>query len=222
AQLQENYARDPALVKKRVLASQERPRFPGSLWSDVIANTYVDLNRLFDFHFATDGPSKHSVQHFGDIDITTTNIRPTREIHSSGDWRCAWDRYQEAVVFLYPHQARELTAYAKHIVDTFIAVGPLVDRVIEYDKRVRTYLAESVGVLLSDTIEFHSIYTQFVNCPFATKEITRTQGPAKSTRGRPSEPCKRFNLGSCPDGTKCRFQHVCLRCSKRGHSSLSC
>ncbi|KAH9960231.1 hypothetical protein BGW80DRAFT_1564402 [Lactifluus volemus] len=31
AQLQENYARDPGLVKKKVLASQQRPRFPASL-----------------------------------------------------------------------------------------------------------------------------------------------------------------------------------------------
>ncbi|KAH9960230.1 hypothetical protein BGW80DRAFT_1131797, partial [Lactifluus volemus] len=149
-----NYARDPGLVKKKVLASQQRLRFPASLWADVIANTYVDLNRLFDFHFATDGPSKRSVQHFGDIDITTTNIRPTREIRSSGDWRCAWDRYQEGVLFLYPQQARELSDYAKHIVDTFIAVGPLADRVIEYDKRVRSFIAECVGVLLSDTTAF--------------------------------------------------------------------
>ncbi|KAH9963990.1 hypothetical protein BGW80DRAFT_1563454 [Lactifluus volemus] len=107
--MQENYGRDPKLVKKKVLASQGRPHFPTSVWSDVISNTYVDLNKLFDFHFATDGPSKRSVQHVGQFDIVTNE--------------CAWDRYQEAVVFLYPHRAREVTTYAKHIVETFIAVG---------------------------------------------------------------------------------------------------
>ncbi|KAH9965620.1 hypothetical protein BGW80DRAFT_1447827 [Lactifluus volemus] len=129
----------------------------------LISNTYVDLNKLFDFHFATDRPSKRSVQHFGQFDIVTNE--------------CAWDsdRYQEAVVFLYPHRAREVTAYAKHIVETFIAVGPFPDRVIRYDKRVRSRVVESVGLLLSDTAAFNSDYTQFINCPKKRKGTKRSQ-----------------------------------------------
>ncbi|KAH9956949.1 hypothetical protein BGW80DRAFT_1384941, partial [Lactifluus volemus] len=81
AKLQENYARDPALVERKVLASHQRPDFPMSLWGDVISNSYIDLNQLFDFHFATDGPSRRSVQHFGESNIvTTTSIRPEKSV----------------------------------------------------------------------------------------------------------------------------------------------
>ncbi|KAH9971974.1 hypothetical protein BGW80DRAFT_1173933, partial [Lactifluus volemus] len=152
---------DPKLVKKKVLASQGRPHFPTSVWSNIISNTYVDLNKLFDFHFTTDRPSKRLVQHFGQFDIVTNE--------------CAWDQYQEAVVFLYPHRARDVTTYAKHIVETFIVVGPFPDRVIKYDKRIRSCLAESVGLLLSDTAAFNSDYTQFINYPKKRKETKRSQ-----------------------------------------------
>ncbi|KAH9971301.1 hypothetical protein BGW80DRAFT_1137449, partial [Lactifluus volemus] len=93
-------------IKRKLLANQRRPDFPTSLWSDVISNSFVDLNRVFDFR------------------------------------RSAWDRYQGAVLFLYPHRTRELTDYAKDIVDTFIAVPGSPDRVILYNKRVRTRVAE--------------------------------------------------------------------------------
>jgi hypothetical protein len=101
-------------IKRKLLANQRRPDFPTSLWSDVISNSFVDLNRVFDFR------------------------------------RSAWDRYQGAALFLYPHRTRELTDYAKDIVDTFIAVPGSPDRVILYNKRVRTRVAESIG-LPSDT-----------------------------------------------------------------------
>jgi Zinc finger C-x8-C-x5-C-x3-H type (and similar) len=222
ARLQENYGRDPALIKRKILSNPRRPDFPVSLWTDVIANTFVDLNRVFDFHFTTIGPSKRTVQHFGDFEIVTDNIKVTREVKSCGDWTCAWTRYQEAVTFLYPHRARELTDYAKHIIVTFIAVQDSPDRVIQYDKRVRARAAECVGLLLSDTAAFHSDYTQFIFSGMFGGTVSKPQSGPKSTRGRASEPCRRFNNGYCPDGAKCRYQHVCQRCGRRGHTMPNC
>jgi hypothetical protein len=130
-QLQENYARDPGYIKRRVVHDPRRPEFPTALWGDVIANGYVDLNKVVDGW-----------------------------IQECGEWSVAWDKYEEAVLFVYPHRKQELEKYWDHIQETFTAISlaGCPDRVLQNDRRVRTRVAESNRLRLSDLESFSSEY----------------------------------------------------------------
>jgi hypothetical protein len=39
---------------------------------------------------------------------------------------------------------------------------------------------------------------------------------------RCTETARKYNLGLCPDGGRCRFPHICLKCKKKGHRIGSC
>ena len=77
AKLHENYVWDPRLVKHKILTSQQCPVFPMSLWGDIISNSFIDLNRVFNIHFTSDGPSKWSIRCFGQLKIISNNVWPT-------------------------------------------------------------------------------------------------------------------------------------------------
>jgi hypothetical protein len=137
----EGFARDPGYAKARILRCPTRPDFPTTLWGDILTNSFVDLDKVFDFHYATAGAGKRTVH------------------RTCGDWAIAWAKYKAAVQFVFPHpdRDRELAAYGSHIEDTFLANPSATDRVLKYDRRVRTRAAESAR-LLSD---FHAFFTKY-------------------------------------------------------------
>jgi hypothetical protein len=201
-EMQENYARDPGYAKSLLLRDSLRPEFPTALWGDVIANAFIDLNTVFD----------------------STNV--DSQIRSSGDWCSAWNKYRDAVAFVYPHRVRELRDYTGHILDTFLAIPGAPERVLQYDKRVRMRVAESSSLRLSDFRLFYDEYTSSINSVFVGALAGSTRhNPAQGgnrVRERLPEICKRYNSGSCNDPSACRYRHACLRCRKRGHPQTAC
>jgi len=139
-ELQDNYGRDPECAKAILLKDPYRPEFPSNLWGNVLANTFIDFNQIFS-------------QFCCPVD---------RQISGSGDWAYTWDKYEKAVLFAFPHRELELQQYKKHIQEQFLALPDAPKSILQYDKRVRTRVAESGSLRLCDLSEFSSDYLWLV------------------------------------------------------------
>jgi len=143
-ELRDNYGRDPAFAKAMLLRDPSRPEFPSNLWENVLANTYIDLNKIFR---QLSYPVDHQID---------------RQISGSGDWAYTWDKYEKAVLFAFPHRELELQQYKKHIQEIFIAAPEAAKFILRYDSRIRTRVADSGSLRLCDLSEFDSDFLQIV------------------------------------------------------------
>ncbi|KAF8497142.1 hypothetical protein F5888DRAFT_1700675 [Russula emetica] len=108
------------------------PEFPSNLWGNVLANTFIDFNQIFS------------------------------QLLGSGDWAYTWDKYEKAVLSAFPHRELELQQYKKHIQEQFLALPDAPNSILQYDKLVRTRVAESGSLRLCDLSEFSSDYLWLV------------------------------------------------------------
>ncbi|KAL7278881.1 hypothetical protein ACG7TL_006712 [Trametes sanguinea] len=146
--LKENYTRDLAIAKQRVVCSPGCPPVPDSVWLDILANRYVDLDRIFSAVYAVDGDSKSSVK-LGDYELTGLPGKPKRHIERHGHWTIAWSLYQHAVLFVYPHLEQELRTYYDQINGFFAAVSEYkAQRVVNLDRAIRGEVRRSNTLLL--------------------------------------------------------------------------
>ena len=135
-ELQDNYARDLAHAEVVLLNDQSRPEFPSDLWKNVLTNTFIDFDPIFN-QFQFFSPE-------------------CRQISGSGDWVFAWNRYEKAVLFAFPHREVELLRYKNHIQELFLTLPDSPKTILRYDKRIRTRVAESDNLRLCDISEFIS------------------------------------------------------------------
>ncbi|KAJ2990583.1 hypothetical protein NUW54_g8429 [Trametes sanguinea] len=225
--LKENYTRDLAVAKQRVVCSPGCPPVPDSVWLDVLANRFVDLDKIFSAVYAVDGDNKSSVK-LGDYELTGLPAKPKKHIERHGHWTIAWALYQRAVLFVYPHRERELRTYYDQINGFFAAVSELeAVRVINLDRAIRGEVGRSNTLLLSDFSRFNHLYTMHVvgsgaaaqSSTLSSSSSRRSTGPRRA--GSSSEACIRFNEGRCTSRT-CRYRHVCASCSARDHVASAC
>jgi hypothetical protein len=146
-----------------------------------MANDYVDLDDVFDYHLGTDGAKQYSYEPEDPRLILESLYKVGKQVCSAEDWGTAWITYQRAMLFLYPHRERELSEYASHIFDTFITFFAVPDRVVLYDKRVRVRTAVEAGRLLSDFGEFFIDLSQIV----ITRMIPELSGESQPS-GKPA------------------------------------
>src|SRR5882724_6014821 len=89
------------------------------MWTDVLLNKYIDLDHIFPGHYALE-PVAHHTQTVGSLDITLNNMsgpsHPSKTIHMHSDWLLTFEVAKEAVLFAYPHRAREFFGYQKFII----------------------------------------------------------------------------------------------------------
>jgi hypothetical protein len=71
------------------------PGIPATLWGDVLANSFIDidLDKAFDFHNTTAGKGKTSAHQFGDFQLVSDATKIERH-RSCGDWTIAWAKYK--------------------------------------------------------------------------------------------------------------------------------
>ena len=71
--------------------------------------------------------------------------------------------------------------------------------------------------------ENHDLFTSILMRPEALKKTTRTPYlPKEGGEPSTSASCRRFNSGTCPFGSNCRYPHVCSSCGKSGHGQSAC
>ncbi|KAL6305026.1 hypothetical protein BKA93DRAFT_695460, partial [Sparassis latifolia] len=161
--LKENYTRDLALSRQRVVCHPDCPNVPESVWNDILSNRYVDLDKIFTDFYTIDGDLKQSIK-LGDLEVTAgAPVKPSWHISRHGDWTNAWVKYQQAVSFVFPHRLCELQGYADHINESFIAMSDAqASRVLNYDRAVRSAVGISNRLLLTDLFSFNHLYTMHI------------------------------------------------------------
>jgi hypothetical protein len=67
-----------------------------------------------------------------------------------------WDKYENAVLFAFPHRELELRKYKNYIQGLFLGAPEGSKSVLRFDNRVRTRVAQSGSLRLSDFLELNS------------------------------------------------------------------
>ncbi|THH15239.1 hypothetical protein EUX98_g9496 [Antrodiella citrinella] len=229
--LKENYTRDIAQCKQLVLAQPCAPELPDVVWDPILKNGYVDLNKIFTGYYSTSGDARQSHK-FGDLELYTEQIKTDRTITQHGHWTIAWTKYVEGVLFTYPHRGWELRTYGEYINNTFAAVRDgEQQKVINYERAVRTMVGRRNDLLLTDFSRFNHLYTMHVNSSGAGSSTGASQAQGGGRRANSAtggvrsfsnEICKRWNAGKCGEARACKYRHVCLKCSARTHVDTNC
>ena len=156
--LQNIYLSDIKAALRSLQGRRERPAFPDGLWKGILLNQYTDFRQIIDDHYAVMPAYSDAITLGDEAELTFSRAPPSRKklVGSHGDWTIAWQKYQRAVRFAYPHRILELEKYHEHLVDKFGSI-PVETRVISYDSAARKWLHEHGDLDFGDTHELLNI-----------------------------------------------------------------
>ena len=181
--------RDLGYAKQWVVCNLLCPSFPPELWKDMLASRYIDLDKIYASEHSTSPNCKQIIKLDKSGQLRVQESKPEVQIHSHRQWNITWDKYEQAVHFVYPNHDRELWDYSKYIFRQFSAVpDKLADRVINYDRAVHTEVGLSNDLLLTDFLHFNDLYIIHILClredpswdtesTFLVKEFSRWASP---------------------------------------------
>ncbi|VDC02998.1 unnamed protein product [Peniophora sp. CBMAI 1063] len=224
-QLKANYLADLAAARIELFLDPDTPPLPEQLWNNILRNQYVDLDSIFTGYYATNGDAR-GTEKLGDFEVVSQSSKPSRRVTTQSDWILAFELYREAVVHAYPHRRGELSTYQRYVSRLFAATPGYPERVISFDRAVRTRSGRDSSLLLSNNSSFDDLLTLHVTGPSAggsssrnaPKPQARGSGSGSgSSGGRNPEPCIRHNEGRCNNGSNCRYAHVCSDCRSNRH-----
>jgi hypothetical protein len=223
------FAGDRRAVKMSIVTAARHLEFPDGEWDNIIRGRAVDLNKVLTNMVVLGGEPKH-IEHVAGLKLQVESSLPVRKVQTLGDWTLAWGKVSAAIAFVFPHRRDELQTYADHITELFGAINPLYhSRIVLYDQLVRVRVSCRQDMLLSDLSRFDDLRTMHITSIGVGVTATSHEPDsynANSIRKLPAkvfEPCRRFNLGKCPNSTRsCRYQHVCASCHQSGHVEAKC
>ncbi|KAF8591632.1 hypothetical protein K439DRAFT_1656514 [Ramaria rubella] len=165
--LKQNYLLDSKCTKAELVGQRGCPEFPDSLWINVLLDQFIDLNKIYTGAYSLNPEYKHT-EKVGDIEIVLN-------MGGSGSSPTKIIRTHDAVLFAYPHRARELDDYQCFIVGQFAALQDtmLHTRVINLDRAIRLRVARLNVYLLTSFDKFNDLVTQHILAPAA---ITISRG----------------------------------------------
>jgi len=212
-----NWSQDPKEARRQLMYHEDSPEFHESGWTEIVAGKCINLDTIHSIVASAKAVEKHT-ETIGDIEIRygTSDVGAKR-ITTEAAWTTAWRRASRALTFAFLHREAELSAYSEYISGKF---GQMREgshqRVVRFDKAVRTRIASSRKYLLSDFESFRDIYDSHF-FPDGRHYIADTDTPSGgSTPAKPSaakhasEPCNKWNSGDCPRSAgTCRYTHVC-------------
>ena len=100
------------------------PPFIDGLWTDVLLDRYVDLDRVFTGYYSIDSDNCHT-QSLGNIKFVVnggSSTKPNKTIKNHGEWAIAFAATRATILFAYLHRSRELSEYERYIVGQFAAI----------------------------------------------------------------------------------------------------
>lgn len=236
AELLREYRIDVAAAKANLLDSTIAPGMPESEWSNLLLGKPVDFDVLLTGRYSSKPDEKH-VESVGDVELSYGSLDPVKKVSNFGQWIVAFEIFEAALIFAFPHRVKEVATYRRHIYGQFETHDPIfAGRVIEYDRAVRKTVSENRALLLSDIFEFSPLKDQYIGPTGANVVASsaaeassgagsggKSSGVGKSKPARKAEPCIRFNNGRCPNlASTCRFKHVCGACFSKGHVESDC
>lgn len=219
--LKENYIRDVALVKQRIVCRPNCPEVPETIWGNVIKNAFVDLDVLFTAIFSIDGDGKDTIQ-LGDVELSTVSTKPIKKVANQGSWISCFTRYHEAVVFVYPNRDSELRQYFTYINDTFVGIQARdVPNVIRFERASRSAVARGNQSLLTDFYKHQHLHVMYLHPSGAGAETAAPRAQGNRGSGRSNDACNKFNDGRC-NNRDCRYRHICRGCGSVSHALVDC
>ncbi|KAJ8455274.1 hypothetical protein ONZ45_g18991 [Pleurotus djamor] len=216
------FSNDPKYAKKELLNTIGIPSFPDSQWDAIIRGQMVDLDVVLSSQYAIRPVTEH-VERLGDhMEIKNGIFETARKVTTAAEWIGVWYETSRAYVFCFPHREDELREYGLRIQQLFTAkVASFHPRVITFDKALRARLSRERHLRFTDRDVFE-VVKQAVLEPNGVESSTPSPKPSP-IRPRSSEPCDRFNLGTCPNSSgRCRYNHICKICKKFGHGASRC
>ncbi|KAL1697918.1 hypothetical protein EV121DRAFT_284893 [Schizophyllum commune] len=229
----ENFSRDPKGAKTHLFNSFGRPQFPAGEWGNLLSGNAVDFDCVSSSIHSV-AINTRTVQRLGELELSFGHATPTKTVKDHGEWVIAWNAFRRAAVFVFPHLAEELDAYAQHILGFFRAFpshGDYHQRVINYDRAVRIRIAERRDLRYIDFAAFTDLQLMWIHAPITVAAVPDSPKHSDGKRARRGgggtdarrEPCNRWNAGTCPNSTaSCRYAHVCRRCRSNRHVEDSC
>jgi len=113
-----NHGTDLKNAKLHLLGTPGVPRFPDSEWSNVLLGKAVNLDAIISGAYAAQGESQ-SIEQVGEIKLHFRSAKPSRTVQTFRDWMFTYTHTVVAIQFAFPHQAPELSQYAKYILGLF-------------------------------------------------------------------------------------------------------
>ncbi len=227
-ELLREYRIDVAAAKADLLDSTFAPEFPESEWTNLLLGKPVDFDVVFAGRYSSKSVEKH-VEQLGDVELSYQAREPSKKVETSWDWIGAWEAFQRAMLFAFPHRSLELSTYRDHISEVFSSTAvSLHHRVFDYERACRKRVAFKRSLLLSDIFEFNLLHNQYVgssgaNFVAAEAEASKGSGSGKSKVARKADACLRFNARKCPAlASQCKYRHVCSGCNAKGHIEPEC
>ncbi len=236
AKLLREYRIDVAAAKANLLDSTIAPAMPESEWSNLLLGKPVDFDVLLTGRYSSKPNDKH-VESVGDVELSYGSLDPVKKVSTFGQWIIAFEIFEAALVFAFPHRVKEVAAYRRHIYGQFETHDPIfATRIVEYDRAVRKSVSENRALLLSDIFEFSPLKDQYIG-PTGANVVASSSAEASASTGaggkgsgagrvkpaRKAEACIRYNNNRCPNlASTCRFKHVCAACSAKGHVESDC
>jgi hypothetical protein len=99
--LKANHLLNLKAAKNNLISQLDCPNFPDHLWLNVLANRYVDLDKVFVGYDSLESDHKIT-ESFGNVNITLLSgggpSKPTKTVESHGDWSIAFAATKRAIV----------------------------------------------------------------------------------------------------------------------------
>ncbi|KAF8577706.1 hypothetical protein K439DRAFT_1364045, partial [Ramaria rubella] len=137
-----NYLRDLKGTKLSVVTQQRCLSFPDGLWTDILADRFIDLDKVHSGYHTLEPDYKHT-QSIGELNIVlnsrSSGAKATKTVRMHGEWSIAYGIVKRATLFTYPHRANELSDYKDFIIGLFASVDDVLChyKVINLNKAIR-------------------------------------------------------------------------------------
>ncbi|KAJ7673538.1 hypothetical protein B0H17DRAFT_1208353 [Mycena rosella] len=160
----------------------------------------------------------------GGLELRFRAVAPTKLVNDAGTWTIAFDRMHAAMLFIFPHHARELNGYRDYIISLFAATSNLFHcRIIEFDKAARKHVTQRRDIEFTDFVKFMDIKTAVIDSIGVGVLDAQRESSSGAARKSKSEACNNWNSGRCTaNAGACRRLHICNLCKTAGHKGPDC
>jgi hypothetical protein len=216
--LKANHLLDLKAAKNDLISQLDCPDFPDSLWTDILANRFIDLDKVYSGYYSLESDHKLT-ESVRTVDITLSTgggvSKPTKTVETHGEWSIAFAAAKHAILYVFPHRSKELPGYEEYVIRLFAAVRPssLHYRVLNLDKAIRVQVAKDNQLTLTSFAHFSDLSTRHLIANVDDPNSARNRRVRNASSGQ--QPiCKRFNAGRCTSEL-CKYRHQCFICYGR-------
>lgn len=220
---------------KRLTRMSGLPRFPRSQLKHVLAGEFVDFDKVYASVNSLVAESNIRARISDSVSIelegeVTSSRQTNARVTDQASYTVAANLLLATMLFIFGEYRRnELTGYFTHVQTMFSSLSPSHHGcVINYDKAVRLFIAQSNDVAFDDFSKFThleraNLHPLGINVAtdFSIARAVRDRQPGSRKRsGRPIEICRNFNAGRCVKApNECQYRHICSTCHRSGHSA---